>query len=83
MRNTPHRLRNKHEARAYVAGSVSSLLEGELANGSAWLHMHSGSGDEGDLANMASEKRAHQALRELQVILDAMEASAESRGRSR
>jgi hypothetical protein len=80
VRNTPHRLRNKQEARAYVAGVVSNLLQAELMNGSAWLHMHSGGG-EGNLANMASEKRAHQALGELMLILDAMEAHAESKGR--
>jgi hypothetical protein len=50
-------------------------------NGSAWLHMHSGNGEEGDLANMASERRAHQALREIQLILDAMEDHAERKGR--
>jgi hypothetical protein len=73
VKNTPRRIRNMHEARAYVAGVVSSLLENEFANGSEWLHMQGFHGGEGGLANLASERRAHRALQEMIAAIDAKE----------
>jgi len=72
MKNCPHRLKNMEEARSYVVSVVGALLEAEFMNGSAWLHMHSGA-DEGNLANLASERRAHRALRELMILIEKRE----------
>jgi hypothetical protein len=71
----PKRLRNAEEARAYVAGCVSTMLEADFANGSAWLHMRpddedGNAGAEGNLADGASERLAHQAARALIALLD-------------
>ena len=58
------RIRSKAGAQRYVTRCVATILRNELDNGSGWLHRYL-DGDDGNLADISSERLVHEAVREL------------------
>jgi len=64
----PRKLRNRGEARKYVAGALATILRNDLDSGAHYLSLDVA--DDGNLIDEASERRAKHAAAELIAYLD-------------